>query len=534
MVYNAIENCKGRVYCPLGKGGNKQDDYKYVIASLFNKVFVNGRHIQDASFVLLIVELLVGDHHIGRRTLKYNKKITLDGKAINEDCFSKISKTFQLSENATWFISEINFAHQDELHFTAHFIDKENKVVYKTATERTNAFANMLDWTKQEKESYIENVKLLYDKHYPLQQIYYGAPGTGKSHTINEITKNYKADTIRTTFHPDSDYSTFVGAYKPTMEEVDVQIVPVAVAGGITLDTNKGTYKEKRITYKFVKQAFLKAYLSAWKKYAEADGEEVAPQFLVIEEINRGNCAQIFGDLFQLLDRQENGFSSYPIEADADLQREIQEAFANDEEYKLPEGGLNLDGVVKGYDDLAEKITNGEILLLPNNLYIWATMNTSDQSLFPIDSAFKRRWDWKYVKIANAGKGYKIKCGNEECDWWTFISKMNAKIATETSSDDKKLGYFFCKPEPNEDGTEGKYISAERFVSKVIFYLWNDVFKDSDATYFNVSGDEKATFDAFYNDDNTVNVANVRKFLVNIMEEDYKGDGEKAIEEPQE
>lgn len=236
----------------------------------------------------------------------------------------------------------------------------------------------------------------------PLQQIYYGAPGTGKSYEIDKITKKYGA--IRTTFHPDSDYSTFVGAYKPMMEEVDVRIVPVAVAEGIKFDTNNGTYKEKRITYKFVKQAFLKAYLSAWKKYAEGDESGVAPQFIVIEEINRGNCAQIFGDLFQLLDRQDNGFSSYPIEADADLQREIAEAFKAEKDYMLTKD-LNLQGVVKEYvGNLAEDIKSGKILLLPNNFYIWATMNTSDQSLFPIDSAFKRRWDWKYVKIANAKK----------------------------------------------------------------------------------------------------------------------------------
>ena len=357
----------------------------------------------------------------------------------------------------------------------------------------------------------------ILNKDLPLQQIYYGAPGTGKSFEIDGITKEY--DTIRTTFHPDSDYSTFVGAYKPMMEEVDVQIVPVAVAGGITLDTNKGTYKEKRITYKFVKQAFLKAYLAAWKKYADCkDGEEVQPQFLVIEEINRGNCAQIFGDLFQLLDRQDNGFSSYPIEADADLQREIAEAFAEEDgEYQLPEGGLELDGVVKNYNGkLADEIRSGRILLLPSNLYIWATMNTSDQSLFPIDSAFKRRWDWHYVKIANAGKGYKIKCGDETCDWWLFISAMNEKIAAETSSDDKKLGYFFCKPTK-----EGEPISVERFVSKVMFYLWNDVFKDGDTKDFNVCDDpnKTATFEAFYNDDNTVNVVNVRKFLVNVVGE---------------
>lgn len=325
----------------------------------------------------------------------------------------------------------------------------------------------------------------------PLQQIYYGAPGTGKSYEIDKITKKYGA--IRTTFHPDSDYSTFVGAYKPMMEEVDVRIVPVAVAEGIKFDTNNGTYKEKRITYKFVKQAFLKAYLSAWKKCAEGDESGVAPQFLVIEEINRGNCAQIFGDLFQLLDRQDNGFSSYPIEADADLQREIAEAFKAEKDYMLTKE-LNLQGVVKDYvGNLAEDIKSGKILLLPSNFYIWATMNTSDQSLFPIDSAFKRRWDWHYVKIADAKKDYIIKCGDEVCDWWTFVQAVNEKIAEETSSDDKKLGYFFCKPQ-----NEGEPIGVERFVSKVLFYLWNDVFKDGNTTDFNVSdnSNKQPSFDS--------------------------------------
>lgn len=336
------------------------------------------------------------------------------------------------------------------------------------------------------------SIKTMILNNKPLQQIYYGAPGTGKSYEIDKITKKYGA--IRTTFHPDSDYSTFVGAYKPMMEEVDVRIVPVAVAEGIKFDTNNGTYKEKRITYKFVKQAFLKAYLSAWKKYAESDESGVAPQFLVIEEINRGNCAQIFGDLFQLLDRQDNGFSSYPIEADADLQREIAEAFKAEKDYMLTKE-LNLQGVVKDYvGNLAEDIMSGKILLLPSNFYIWATMNTSDQSLFPIDSAFKRRWDWHYVKIADAKKDYKIKCGDEVCAWWIFVQAVNEKIAEETSSDDKKLGYFFCKPQ-----NEGEPIGVERFVSKVLFYLWNDVFKDGNTTDFNVSdnSNKQPSFDVF-------------------------------------
>lgn len=346
-----------------------------------------------------------------------------------------------------------------------------------------------------------------------LQQIFFGAPGTGKSYEINELTNG--GSVIRTTFHPDSDYSTFVGAYKPVMEET-----PVYGAQGVEVA------KEKRITYSYVKQAFLKAYLGAWQKYAKG-GETAEPQFLVIEEINRGNCAQIFGDLFQLLDRSDNGFSTYPIEADSDLQNEIKKAFAEGGEYAI-ENGLDVDDAMDGYtsnygETLSDDIKNGRVLLLPNNLYIWATMNTSDQSLFPIDSAFKHRWDWRYVKIADAGKGWKIKCGIEYCDWWTFVEEINKKIAKETSSDDKKLGYFFCKP-PKDSDT----ITEEKFVGKVLFYLWNDVFKDGDISLFKVSDEPEAEicFDAFYGRDNKVNVEAIRKFLVGVVGEEniLKGD----------
>lgn len=348
-----------------------------------------------------------------------------------------------------------------------------------------------------------------------LQQIYYGAPGTGKSFELKEITKGYS--TIRTTFHPDSDYSTFVGAYKPVMQKVDLRDLSGHIVEGV---------QEDRIVYTYVKQAFLKAYLGAWQKYATS-GETTEPQFLVIEEINRGNCAQIFGDLFQLLDRSDNGFSTYPIEADSDLQNEIREAFTEGGEYAL-ENELDVDDAVEGYTSnygktLSDDIKNGRVLLLPNNFYIWATMNTSDQSLFPIDSAFKRRWDWQYVKIADAHKGWKIKCGGEYCDWWTFVEEINKKIAKETSSDDKKLGYFFCKP-PKDSDT----ITEEKFVGKVLFYLWNDVFKDGDISLFKVSDEPEAEicFDAFYGRDNKVNVEAIRKFLVGVVGEEniLKGD----------
>lgn len=316
---------------------------------------------------------------------------------------------------------------------------------------------------------------------YPFQQIFYGAPGTGKSHTINEETKD--EDVIRTTFHPDTDYSTFVGAYKPTTKEVELRDL-----SGHKVVENGEIVKEDRIIYEFVAQSFLQAYVSAWKKYADANEGEPQKQFLVIEEINRGNCAQIFGDLFQLLDRNDYGFSDYPIKADADMKRQLQKAFA----------GLviaqkdKINAMYQG-KDIISQVLNGDILLLPNNLYIWATMNTSDQSLFPIDSAFKRRWDWTYMPISNAEKDWIIEVDGSKYDWWQFLEKINEKIGSTTNSEDKKLGYFFCKA---QDGV----ILAKTFVGKVIFYLWNDVFKDYEFgdAIFNDEDGSKLSFDKFY------------------------------------
>lgn len=382
----------------------------------------------------------------------------------------------------------------------------------------------------------VENADNNYDdKQLPLQQITYGAPGTGKSHGIKKETAGKSV--IRTTFHPDSDYSTFVGAYKPVMEEADVRVVPVVLNNGASFDQNNGTLKEKRISYKFVKQAFLKAYLGAWKKYAEA-GESAEPQFLVIEEINRGNCAQIFGDLFQLLDRNdENDFSTYPIDADTDLQKEIEKAFKEEKDgesenpYKLSKD-IDVEGVVEDYTSnygasLSKDIQEGRVLLLPPNLYIWATMNTSDQSLFPIDSAFKRRWAWDYVKITDGKKGWTIQGADYSCDWWKFIQEINKKIATATSSDDKKLGYYFCKAKNNTT-----CIDEKLFVSKVIFYLWNDVFKDNDNSIFKVTESRgEPSFDDFYQEKNGEIVPNssaVKQFLINVV-----GDANVSALQPQ-
>lgn len=371
------------------------------------------------------------------------------------------------------------------------------------------------------------------------QKIYYGAPGTGKSHTIKEDTAD-SDNKITTTFHPDTDYASFVGCYKPQVED-----------------------DGKTITYKFTPQAFANAYVKAWKlllggkveisslyikeeygkwlpnngvnsintynncingiKYDEyengfeitdpsvvesilsekysgddlpksdqdkrshlkkykaflewlsARSESVSEDknfYLIIEEINRGNCAQIFGDLFQLLDRNEEGYSDYVIDVDKDFT-----------EFLIKEL-VGLDGYKEQICKLAkiENVDNFSFskIALPANLSILATMNTSDQSLFPMDSAFKRRWDWEYIPInPSLVDDVMINIGENQYSWSEFIANVNIKINKAHDSEDKQLGPYFIKSIKDEkEGKEIKSIAEELFVSKVMFYLWYEVFKD--------------------------------------------------------
>ncbi len=313
----------------------------------------------------------------------------------------------------------------------------------------------------------------------PLQQIFYGAPGTGKSFTIDDITDD--ENSVRTTFHPDSDYASFVGAYKPTMENVPINsIYGESVQFATGKNGHPGT--EKKIVYKYVPQAFLKAYVAAWSNLD-------TPYFLIIEEINRGNCAQIFGDLFQLLDRNNSGSSSYTIHADEDISQFLSgdnKGFASlSDEQKDAIRAFELHKDNGKTQAVGQAILDGKLLLLPPNLYIWATMNTSDQSLFPIDSAFKRRWNWKYMPIeyhpidkkTQQPINWKFQIGDNIYSWGQFLSKINPEIYTLTESSDKQMGYFFAKAD-NATGI----ISEDVFLNKVLFYLWTDVFKDYDVS----------------------------------------------------
>lgn len=301
--------------------------------------------------------------------------------------------------------------------------------------------------------------------------IYFGAPGTGKSFKLKEDIDGCKQ--IRTIFHPDSDYSSFVGCYKPHDDGA-------------------------RIKYEFRPQAFIDAYVNAWLT--------TDPFYLVIEEINRGNCAQIFGDIFQLLDRT-NGISDYKITPDDDLQGYLAKTFASKKDDS---------GITNKRTDIPQDIENGTTMYLPNNLFFRATMNTSDQSLFPMDSAFKRRWSWKFFSIKDEGKGFKIKVNdeNDEYDWWKTINALNEKILATTKSADKQLGYWFAKLPEGET-----IISADQFVSKVIFYLWNDVFKDYNFGDNNPFTPE-TTFDKFFDSDGEI----IEDTIVAFMKRNYPKD----------
>ena len=309
------------------------------------------------------------------------------------------------------------------------------------------------------KEHEIKQKPVLEQKVLPHQKIFFGAPGTGKSFKVNETVQNQQV--FRTTFHPDYDYAQFVGAYKPKKEG-------------------------NAITYSFVPQVFAKAYAAAWKQYFAAGNASTAENqvYLVIEEINRGNCAQIFGDIFQLLDRvsdgSDKGFSQYSIDADCDFADWLK---------------TNDNGLKSVWPAYEEKVGDGK-LKLPPNLNILATMNTSDQSLFPMDSAFKRRFDWEYVPISFDGKdaaNYQIDIDGFQYSWKNFVETVNDKILDLTESEDKQLGEFFIKPD------SGKIISKERFLGKVMFYLWNEVCKDEhkNGSFFRAKINDKEDFFTF-------------------------------------
>lgn len=340
-----------------------------------------------------------------------------------------------------------------------------------------------------------------------LQIIYYGAPGTGKSFGLkDEIGTTDKTkegpiredNNIRITFHPDTDYASFVGCYKPMQQEGH----------------------EENIVYEYQQEAFIDSYLEAWKSYLSDKAENF---YLVIEEINRGNCAQIFGDMFQLLDRDEKGYSSYKVSTDRDLQRYLEKELKNE-----------------AFKNMPSDLKQGKWMQLPPNFCILATMNTSDQSLFPMDSAFKRRWEWRYVPIRTKDiRNIRIDIGGIEYSWADFVIQINDYIQKKTGSTAKQIGPWFAKADKkvNENDEKPTVISYENFRSKVLFFLFNDALRDYDdfGQMFEKEGEKREypflfenLFDDKVEDDG---ISNVEHFLGELKVAKYTDNAENQQED---
>lgn len=279
----------------------------------------------------------------------------------------------------------------------------------------------------------------------PRNWIFFGAPGTGKSHELNRIAEeSFSEENIsRVTFYPDYTYSQFVGCFKPITEK--------------TVDENGETVSH--ITYRYVLGPFLKTYVEA-RKHPDQN------YLLIVEEINRANPAAVFGDIFQLLDRRDDGCSEYSIATPEEMSNQLKEVFKDES-------------------------TEADKLAIPSNMYIWATMNSADQGVFPMDTAFKRRWDFRYmgidegekkiVKVKNGDVDEKkhldeinIPCGKHVINWNGFRKAINNFMMSDNLkvNEDKLLGPFFVSPSALN---EKRF--ADVFKDKVILYLYEDACK---------------------------------------------------------
>lgn len=306
-----------------------------------------------------------------------------------------------------------------------------------------------------------ENVELTNDIKMPRQLIFFGAPGTGKSYKLNLLAEKYfKNRSSRVTFHPNYSYGNFVGSFKPFPKRfID--------ANGDYLKDEFGNIKET-IVYDFIPGTLTNLLIEAYRNPHENF-------LLIIEEINRANVSSVFGDLFQLLDRNVYGESEYKINVSKDLQNFLQ--MANDKEAFHP--------------SIFEKIGEGfNFLTLPNNLYIWATMNSADQGVMPLDTAFKRRWNFEYLGIDEAVDKNKEKFDkyyfkineNEMVRWNDFRMEVNIRLSKLNIPEDKLIGpYFISKSTLESDDID--YLT-ETIKTKVLMYLYEDAAKAFKNTLF--------------------------------------------------
>ena len=292
-----------------------------------------------------------------------------------------------------------------------------------------------------------------YQSEFPRNRILFGAPGTGKSFTLNhekDVLLAEGGEYERVTFHPDYSYANFVGTYKP---------VPC-----------KDNGDKDAITYSYVPGPFMRTYVKALQNSKTGAPK---PFLLMIEEINRANVAAVFGDVFQLLARGDDEVSDYPIQASEDIKK-----------YLAGELGGNP-------EDYSE-------IRIPDNMFIWATMNSADQGVFPMDTAFKRRWDFTYLGINDSEAGIvgkKVTLGQGEysrnVEWNVLRKAINEELLTYKVNEDKLMGPYFISKKNLPEGNEIDPVLFTRiFKNKVLMYLFDDAAKQKRPSLFAGCEDE--------------------------------------------
>lgn len=351
MVYKSVADTEN-VTCPLGKGGNQRADYDFVIASLFDKVYVNGKRIKDARFLLLIVKKLNGDHHVGRRTIKYNPRMTYRGEYVNEDCYKKMASAMGLPEDAAWFVYEIYIKNQDQLHFTAFELGKEPQT-YRNNDERKNAFISKLP--KGDKSSYRYHqdpivisslfrpyVTAIKSKPFLLLA---GISGTGKSRIVRELARACW-----------DEGSNEYKAQKPKNFEM-VQVKPNWHDSSELIG-----YVSRIDGIRYVVGPFLKFMVKAIQ-------DPETPYFLCLDEMNLAPVEQYFAEYLSVVEsrkRQDDGVITTDPIVD----------YSNTEEYKSL-----IDQLFPEDDELREAYLTeegGKRLSIPANLIVVGTVNMDE------------------------------------------------------------------------------------------------------------------------------------------------------------